>query len=253
MPGVNRVVCNNPPFLHLAGTGKLPKNTLAQWLSQDRLYAQTYVRFIGLLLPKIQLPLVPTPESKKENGELSIQEKILKVLINALVNIQVELGFFEMTAEEYGLDLNTLTPGQGQEALLFGPNEVTRGYMHMFLSSAGEGKTLLEGLTVLWATEECYLRAWRYAQSFLSSSTSTEDADGGALRNKFIPNWSSKEFEEFVVKIGDVLDEYAGLELGEDLSGMREVLDKCEGWWGEVVRLEVGFWPDIEGVPETKE
>ncbi|KAL4969598.1 putative transcription regulator PAB1642 [Aspergillus stella-maris] len=250
------------PFLAHAGTGKLPKTILAQWLSQDRLYAQTYVRFIGLLLSKVQLPTIPTAERKKESGECSIQEKIMRVLVDALVNIQVELGFYERTAEEYGLDLNTVTPGQeGQEEEegAFGPNEVTRGYIDMFLSSAGEKRALLEGLTVLWATEECYLRAWRYAQSFQSqsqsqspsSSSSGQDADadmdGGALRNKFIPNWASKEFEEFVVKIGCVLDEYAALELGGDLSE-KGGLEKCEGWWGEVVGLEVGFWPDVEGV-----
>ncbi|KAL4943015.1 hypothetical protein BDV06DRAFT_190831 [Aspergillus oleicola] len=243
------------PFLRLAGTGTLPRPILAQWLSQDRLYAQTYVRFIGLLLSKVELPLVPTPGGKKEKGEESIQERIVGVLIDALVNIQVELGFFERTAAEYGLELNTPTPGatsgtgqgEGKEGEVFGPNEVTRGYINMFLSSGRPSTTLLEGLTVLWATEECYLRAWRYAQSFLSESQSTgsQDADGGALREKFIPNWASKEFEDFVKKIGDVLDEFAKLELGGDLS-KKEALDKCEAWWGEVVRLEVGFWPDIQ-------
>ncbi|KAL4795600.1 hypothetical protein BDV19DRAFT_167536 [Aspergillus venezuelensis] len=240
----------NHPFLSLAGTGKLPKPLLAQWLSQDRLYAQTYVRFIGLLLSKVQLPSTPTAEGKKGNGELSIQEKILKVLIDALVNIQVELGFFEATAEEYGLDLNTKTPGQEG----FGPNEATQGYIDMFLSSAGEDSSLLVGLTVLWATEECYLRAWRYAQSFQSPSSQpgSQDADGGALREKFIPNWASKEFEEFVVKIGDVLDEFAAVELGGDLRKSEKAgLEKCEGWWGEVVKLEVGFWPDVEGVQKN--
>ncbi|KAL4926227.1 putative transcription regulator PAB1642 [Aspergillus undulatus] len=243
------------PFLAHAGSGTLPKETLAQWLSQDRLYAQAYVRFMGLLLSKVHLPLVPTsPENKQlENGKgLHIHEKIFNILVDALNNIKTELGFFERTAWEYGIDLNTPPPilSETQAGQTFGAGPITQGYIDMFMDAGAPGTSLLEGLVVLWATEECYLRAWRYALSFLEKRENEgqgQDTDGGALREKFIPNWASKGFEEFVVKIADVLDEVAQGELGENLGEQEqgEILGLCERWWRKVVWLEERFWPDV--------
>jgi hypothetical protein len=42
-------------FLTQAGKGTLPKKIPEKWLAQDRLYAQAYVRFAGLLLANVQL------------------------------------------------------------------------------------------------------------------------------------------------------------------------------------------------------
>ncbi|KAL4735459.1 hypothetical protein BDV11DRAFT_195991 [Aspergillus similis] len=234
------------PFLRHAGSGTLPKTTLAAWLSQDRLYAQTYVRFIGLLLSKVHLPSTPS-----EPNNPSITEKILGILIDALNNIQRELRFFEDIAREYGLDLNTNTPPEESDPEVqgkFAPAPITQGYMDMFLSAASPGNSLLEGLVVLWATEVCYLKAWRYAADFLQKSAGVGnglDEDGGALREKFIPNWASGEFEEFVSKIGDVVDEFAIQELGLELEGGDGGLDKCERWWRQVIWLEERFWPHV--------
>ncbi|KAL4816261.1 hypothetical protein BDW67DRAFT_162629 [Aspergillus spinulosporus] len=234
------------PFLRHAGSGTLPKTTLAAWLSQDRLYAQTYVRFIGQLLSKVHLPKTP---SKPNNP--SITEKILEVLIDALNNIHRELQFFEDVAREYGLDLNTNTPPEESDPEvqgMFAPAPITQGYIDMFLSAASPGNSLLEGLVVLWATEVCYLKAWRYAADFLQKSAAAgnrSEEDGGALREKFIPNWASDEFEEFVNKIGDVVDEFARQELGEELKG-DEALDRCERWWRQVIWLEERFWPHVQ-------
>jgi thiaminase len=44
------------PFLSLAGSGTLSKTLLSEWLGQDRLYAQAYIRFASLLLANIPLP-----------------------------------------------------------------------------------------------------------------------------------------------------------------------------------------------------
>ncbi|KAL4762764.1 putative transcription regulator PAB1642 [Aspergillus foveolatus] len=235
------------PFLRHAGSGTLPKTTLAAWLSQDRLYAQTYVRFIGLLLSKVHLPNTP---SKQNNP--SITEKILEILIDALNNIHRELQFFEDVARGYGLDLNTNTPQEESDPEVqrkFAPAPITQGYIDMFLSAASPGNSLLEGLVVLWATEVCYLKAWRYAADFLQKSAGAgnrSEEDGGALREKFIPNWASDEFEEFVNKIGDVVDEFARQELGEELREGAEGLDRCERWWRQVVWLEERFWPHVQ-------
>jgi TENA/THI-4/PQQC family len=54
------------PFLERAGKGTLDKRVLQQWLSQDRLYAQAYVRFASLLLANIRLPAAVDPEDVNE-------------------------------------------------------------------------------------------------------------------------------------------------------------------------------------------
>jgi thiaminase len=358
------------PFLASAGQGTLPKSTLSQWLSQDRLYAQSYIRFIGFLLAKIRLPAQaynPNP-----NLPQSTDAQAINVLIDALVNIRTELQFFEATAAEYNLDLTAIAleesgagltksgsiatsagistmgsgscpgftgsacQGKGYSAAAvqsgefeddiqlpgrtttrgpdlhrlcneqgecqmqdwsqtcyplaqqpskedmraaplsptsaqcesgpqptrgnsssvaqverggtvhFGPTTITRAYIDMFMSSASSGVSVLEGMAVLWATEVCYLRSWKYAATFLQGreGPAEDDADGGSLRDKFIPNWSSKEFEGFVDRIGDVLDNMAEQTKGvEEAEGMRR---RCLEWWKQVVWLEERFWPTLE-------
>jgi thiaminase len=114
------------------------------------------------------------------------------------------------------------------------------------MSAGSSGVSVLEGLAVLWATEVCYLRSWRYAASFLKlrAGESQEDADGGALRDKFIPNWSSAEFEDFVNRIGDVLDEMACETKGSEEAEIMRA--RCLEWWRQVVWLEERFWPTMD-------
>ncbi|CAK37739.1 uncharacterized protein An02g07760 [Aspergillus niger] len=176
------------PFLHSAGTSTLPKATLSAWLSQDRLYAQSYVRFIGLLLSKIRLPYTTTA-----NSPAPLESRILTLLTSALLNIQRELTFFETVAAEYNLDLQVPPPG----ATTFGPSEATHAYTDLFLSSGSSGVTLLEGLVVLWATEVCYYKAWGYAREVMENNSKVQ----------FIPNWTSEEFGRFVDEIAELVDE----------------------------------------------
>lgn len=240
------------PFLRRAGSGQIPKPLLSQWLSQDRLYAQSYVRFIGLLLAKVHLPTTPSPLNTNGNGNgKTIQEKILDILISALTNIRTELAFFEDVAREYELDLNTPLAGlEGYEGK-FSAGPITQGYIDMFVSAGSSGASLLEGLVVLWATEVCYLRAWRGAAVYLNqgapgtAGAGGDDMDGGALRKRFIPNWASEEFGVFVQEIGDVVDELGALELQGGKDG-KDALARCERWWRQVVWLEERFWPDVE-------
>ncbi|KAJ5668734.1 hypothetical protein N7462_009804 [Penicillium macrosclerotiorum] len=325
----------NHPFLAAAGSGTLPKTTLSQWLSQDRLYAQSYIRFIGLLLTKIRLPARnPNPDAPRHP---TLEQTAVDLLIDALVNIRTELRFFEATALSYSLDLTAISPEAGAGLaqggaittsaaisttgsascpgvvsrtagldtnadhlhslcstqgecqmqagsdvceppsphhlrtaeppecepclpagahpasaaplerggpIFFSANRVTRAYIDMFMSAGSSGVSVMEGLAVLWATEVCYLRSWRYARTFLAEGRAETDADGGALREKFIPNWSSAEFEEFVNRIGDVLDQMAaqikGVEEAELMRG------RCLEWWRQVVWLEEQFWPSLE-------
>ncbi|KAJ5760889.1 hypothetical protein N7520_008045 [Penicillium odoratum] len=369
------------PFLAAAGKGTLPKTTLSQWLSQDRLYAQSYIRFIGQLLSKIRLDSLAV----KPNVVFAstADQQAVDVLIDALVNIRTELRFFESTAKEYDLDLSAISADEGGLGLagngsgrittsaqisttgsgscpgftgaagagggkasgssktggnesckdehdlsvstiesgeldsgdsvlhrlcrsqgecqmqasgevcnpsstvsntgaastsdicksegepvkpssgghtesipplerggpvVFAATRSTRAYIDMFMSAGSAGVPIIEGLAVLWATEVCYLQSWKYAAAFLKARAETDDgsndADGGALREKFIPNWSSDEFEEFVDRIGEVLNLLASQCKGaEECEMMR---GRCLEWWRQVVWLEERFWPVMD-------
>ncbi|KAI0164651.1 hypothetical protein GGR57DRAFT_206439 [Xylariaceae sp. FL1272] len=228
-------------FLSLAGQGRLPKENLSQWLSQDRLYAQAYVRFIGGLMSRVKLPLAFDASTTS-----TISWRILSLLQGCLSGIMRELQFFEETAKSHGLDL-ALTATGGEE---FGPNEVTGMYIELFDSFAAQGdgsKGLLDGLVVLWATEKAYLDSWSFARSKKEGEKSGDDLDGGALREKFIPNWTSEEFTEFVKEIGDCLDAYADeLVISEDGVG------KCLHVFKSVLVLEEKFWPVVGGDAATR-
>jgi len=304
------------PFLKAAGEGRISKRTLSQWLAQDRLYAQSYIRFIGLLLSKVVIP--PCNRNVECTKEPTVEERVVDILIECLANIQQELHFFTQTADEFDLDLTAcpepwaddLTGGNEKEGrkrvegktvhlagrpveeqqqlgsnwiqtsgggnlsmgnpvqseahgighpsfpadlvdpVVFGPSPITRAYIDLFISSGSVGSTLLEGMTVLFATEFCYLKAWKYAASVMEEASSSgsksadTDADGGALRLRFIPNWTSPEFEKFVVKLQDITDVLAnrlkGVEESETEKG------KCILWWKQVLWLEEKFWPGVK-------
>ncbi|KAJ5774016.1 hypothetical protein N7457_008912 [Penicillium paradoxum] len=337
------------PFLASAGRGTLPKSQLSQWLSQDRLYAQSYIRFIGLLLSKIRLPT--QSRTSTTPGLTTPEQNAITVLIDALVNIRTELAFFEQTAHAYSLDLTAISAeeggcsltscgsgsdittsagisssgsgscpgftggdgkapfekgcvapasgdvtapghglclaqgecqmpsgggvcapgpqfnesGRGVEAgpagavngdgraemercgtIFFCANRTTRAYIDMFMSAGSAGVSVLEGLAVLWATEVCYLRSWRFAARCMEEDGERvykNDADGGALREKFIGNWSSDEFEAFVNRIGEVVDEMSGQIKGAEESEIMR--GRCLEWWRQIVWLEENFWPTV--------
>lgn len=255
-----------PPFLHAAGTGTLPKPLLSAWLSQDRLYAHAYIRFIGALLAKIVIPL-HNPDPTKP-AAVTIEVRAVHILVDALVNIKTELRGFEDVARQYELDLEKLPDhnhnhnntdgdedgdgdGDGEKKGVFGPTPITHAYIDLFMSASSPGATLLEGLAVLWATEFSYLRAWQYAARLSTSTPSSSssscgqhgDADGGALREYFIPSWTSAEFEGFVGRIAGVVD---GLDAAVKGAEHREdLLGKCRGWWRQVLWLEKRFWPEV--------
>lgn len=225
------------PFLEAAGLGQVGKTLLSQWLSQDRLYAQGYVRFIGMLLSKSRLPTAA--------GTTGIDWQVIDLLISSLTNIKKELEFFEDVAKRYGLDLEAPWPGEDR----FGPTPITRGYLDLFMNAASPGAPLLEGMVVLWATEKCYYSAWLFAlhstsrrQPPRNDESELPDADGGALRCEFIPNWTSDEFRDFVLQIGNLVDELASLEEQEDPRNRA----RYEEVWKQVLWLEARFWPPLE-------
>ncbi|KAI0456571.1 heme oxygenase-like protein [Xylaria acuta] len=227
-------------FLRSGGQGRLGRDTLSQWLSQDRLYAQAYIRFIGGLISRVKLPA----EVDAKGTSATLQWRILTLLQACLAGIMRELRFFEETAGSYNLDLAAAGPGEQG----FGPNATTRGYIELFDSFTtqpqGSPRTLFDGLIVLWATEKAYLAAWSYANQHSARATDFDhDLDGGALRKSFIPNWTSQPFREFVKEIQECADAYAESQTGEDNSDARFVT--AAAMVKKVFVLEEGFWPVI--------
>ncbi|KAI1107828.1 heme oxygenase-like protein [Jackrogersella minutella] len=236
-------------FLSLAGKGQLPPEILSQWLSQDRLYAQAYIRFAGGLISRVQLPI------KVQDGETSktLQWRILSLIQTALSGVTRELQFFEEIAKKYGLDLEALGPvaeggNLSHKSAGFAPNKVTHDYINLFDSFAAQPrgdlfKTLLDGLVVLWTTEKAYLDSWTYAKQQASETTDTEgDLDGGALRKEFIPNWTDEQFQAFVKECQECLDAYAAeqIEDTEEVAAAGSIV-----LFKKVLVLEESFWPMV--------
>ncbi len=105
----------------------------------------------------------------------------------------------------------------------------------------------LEGAVLLWGTERVYLDAWSYAKSkqpMLGRSNVREDADGGALRREFIPNWSSLEFSNFVAKLGSIIDQSVAAVIDRVAGQAREdILRRVETKWKSLLAAEAAFWP----------
>ncbi|OAP54888.1 hypothetical protein AYL99_10588 [Fonsecaea erecta] len=308
------------PFLRLAGQGALPKHTLSRWLSQDRLYAQAYIGFIGSLIARVDLPYVNVPDKST-----SLRWRIVNCLTGALQNIHTELKFFGNTAAKYGLELDAPTRADG----MFTAEQATKQYIDLFRAFwTDPSMSLLEGMVVLWATETVYLSAWSYARSFgeekpsvattdvargdtqevTTTTTKSEgvmselegsevntlhnndndnettttggggwhaktdeqshvpddddegnnnesttrrnepsahasDLDGGALRDAFIPNWTSSAFEAFVAEIAELTDL-----LAEREDAVARKLDVYRAVWKHILDVERRFWPDVSGL-----
>ena len=209
------------PFLTAAAQSSLSPAHLQAWLAQDRLYALAYVNFIGTILSR-----VPIPSSGRES---SFEWRAADILIDALVNIKRELKLFEDTAAAEGwLD----------EICNVTANVQTRAYQDLFAGAVVPSRPLVVSLVVLWATEECYLRSWRFAWTKMDQALTAKEKD--VMQRVFIPNWSSPEFEAFVRRLGALVNKFGG---GLEEDGWEWT--ECEEAWRQVLWAEKGFWPDV--------
>ncbi|SMR52341.1 unnamed protein product [Zymoseptoria tritici ST99CH_3D1] len=218
------------PFLLAAATSTLPPSILTTWLAQDRLYALSYPSFIGSILSSLPLPSHPSRST-------SLEWRVADVLIDALANIRREIGMFEEVARQEGWEAE-VCGGEVEEG------RATRCYRDLFAGATGGAKGWVVGLVVLWATEECYLRAWKFAKSHCVAQKGEGDAGQDVMARVFIPNWSSEEFEGFVGRLRGLVDE-----VGVEEGGW--VWRECERAWRQVVWIESIFWPDVEGSGQT--
>jgi thiaminase len=216
------------PFIIAAREGKVAKSILSQWLSQDKLYAEAYISFVGSLLTQITFPAESSPIG-------TINWRIFESLISMLQGIKLELAFFHSTADHYGLDLTTPWEGAGS---IFIPNPITKAYTDLFASVSLPSCSLLEGMTLLWATEYCYLKAWQNVVKHDRKADFTKDLDGGALRAAFAPNWTTDAFSEAVATLGKLVDELAE----QNPAGK----NACVVIWKQILWLEERFWPHMD-------
>ena len=213
----------NHPFLEAAATSSLSVEKLKAWLGQDRLYQMAYINFIGVMLSMIGVP----NGSDREN---TLEWRAADLLIDCLTNIRQEIKMFEDTAQAEGW-LEDICGMQ--------PSVQTRAYQDLFAGATAQGRPLIVGLTVLWATEECYLRAWRYAWSKMDQGKNAKEKD--VMQRTFIPNWSSAQFEAFVRRIGGMVNKFGGY-YDEGSFEWRE----SETAFRQVMWAEREFWPQVD-------
>ncbi|KAJ4489902.1 heme oxygenase-like protein [Lentinula aciculospora] len=217
-------------FLIAAGSGTLDHNLLALWLSQDRIYAaHAYPKFIGSLISNI-------PFNSKDplfsNQEL-FNQRIFKILLFSLQNVDREVGFFRETAQKWGLNLEG-----------WPERKATRNYTAEMSRISNNG-SMVDGLVFIWAMEKVYLDAWTAVRDLATSSSafnvcsdSTITPTNAALFS-LSENWSCPEFVKFVEDLADVVDSL----------GIRPGLadwNRSEEIWARVVELEADFWPNEE-------
>lgn len=231
-------------FLAAAAHGQVSRDVLGQWLANDRMYIHNYISGTGRLLATHGLPVISAL------GSNSAIVKLVDWLIEALVNVRREERFFIDAASRYGIGIDLPTSADGRVA--DGAKlEGLRRFEKLFASCEprkGELLPWLEDATVFWGTEKCYLDAWSWAKSQIGSAGSdvASDADGGALRKEFIPNWSSQEFAEFVDRLGSIIDQAVDEMVKAGGEKVRSGLfGRAEAKWTELLAAEEAFWPKM--------
>lgn len=230
------------PFLLAAAKGQLPKGILGKWLANDRMYIHNYVSGAGRMLATYELPV--TADRRKDPIFA-----IVDWLIEALANVRREEHFFIETAKKYGITVDLPVERDGR---LSDEHKIAglRLFEKLFRNVERRADAVLpwlEDAIVFWATEKCYLDAWSWAKSKQDGGADAgSDADGGALREEFIPNWSSPGFATFVDKLGAIIDKAASTEVeqrGED--GRSDLLKRAGQKWKQVLDAEKQFWPQV--------
>lgn len=246
------------PFLLAAGQGRLDKKTLGTWLGNDRLYLHAYIKAVGRTLAVLDLPET-TPASESNAPET----QLVDWLCATLAALRREERLFVDVARRYGLDIDLESDTQeegGREirrvpgsAKLTGLVMLERvfGSLHPAASvDRSRAVPWLEAAVVFWGTEKVYSDAWAWAASKQTGGDDgSRDADGGALRREFVPNWANEEFKKFVGELAVLVDravEEAVAELGEEVRGA--LVQRAEKVWREVVDAEAAFWPQVGSV-----
>jgi len=232
------------PFLASAARGDLPKDILGHWLANDRLYIHNYIKGTGNFLSFLDLPAA----TKAASDAYTV--KLLDWAIEALVNVRREEKFFLDTATKYGIAVDLPTSPNGAQAADNAKVDGLRKFEYLF-SAVGPSDNVilpwLEAAILFYGTEKCYLDAWSWAKAQQGDGDASQDSDGGALRNDFIPNWTSPEFRAFVDRLGEIIDMAVEEEIKAHGDGVRAKLTKrAEATWHQVLAAEEAFWPPVQ-------
>lgn len=233
------------PFLAQAAKGTLPKTVISQWLSNDLLYLLGYTDIVSEVLAAVSRNRKHEPLL---GAEPDIETRLISWLESALQNAKREATFFKEVAEIYQIDLHNgpLPQELKSEGLL--------RFEALFANVAAQRPNAflpwLEPVVLLWATEKVYYEAWRWARrqdAQSSPRTYNNDADGGAMRREFIPNWSNREFLMFVEQLERILNESVSEAVGRDDAKWMEVKERSHLVWKAVLDAEEAFWPNASG------
>ncbi|KAM0288011.1 hypothetical protein ACHAQH_000079 [Verticillium albo-atrum] len=240
-------------FLSSAAAGTTPRQTLGLWLANDRLYIHAYIRAAGRLLAFLPLPDLPgpTPDCVSSAPPTDPETKLLDWLVAALANVRREEAFFLAAAERFRIPLNLpvdeATGRVPANAKLLGLRRWEALFDSVAPAPAGTPLPWLEAAVIFWGTEVCYLDAWTKVRDSVSAKGPAEaDADGGALRTEFIPNWTNDEFRRFVHQLGSIIDEAVAEQVRCHGAAVRDqVLERALGQWRQVLLAEESFWPEM--------
>lgn len=245
------------PFLRAAAQGRLGKETLRLWLINDLQYIKAYINGAEGMLAELQHPSV-TRDGGSERELDESEHALIRWLTEAVANVRREAEFFADVAAQYGIYLAPREDDVRLDAVpvfqaLFNDVPPNRDVSDPWW---------LQGAILFWATEKCYLEAWTWAKTQLNDQSPDKDADGGALRTEFIPNWSSPDFAAFVDRLANIIDEAVnklseGIEYNKDadpqlLTGAREVkfiektVQRPVTLFRRVLEAEKMFWPVLE-------
>lgn len=244
------------PFLTAAGEGRLNKDVLGKWLANDRLYIHAYIKAVGRTLSVVDLPQT-TPEAATE---AAAETQFVDWLFATLTALRREERLFIDVAQRYNLaiDLETMATSEGGRDVQRVPGTAKLPGLVMFEKlfgslhpAASVDRSLplpwLEAAVVFWGTERVYSDAWAWAKSKQSGAAEDQDADGGALRKEFIPNWGNSEFTAFVDQLGGTIDRAIEDTLHVVGGGVKaSLIERTEKVWKEVVAAEKAFWPKTE-------
>ncbi len=154
------------PFLKEVGEGTIKREAFDFWVAQDYIFVREALRFLGAL------------ELKSPDYDISL------VLADAFGALKNELQMFEGYAAERGFSLHVE------------PTTTCRSYVD-FLIATALTRSFEEAFSALWCAEKGYFDSWNAAKSIATVDNPYK---------RFIDNWTSDGFNEYVTWIENTLN-----------------------------------------------
>ena len=212
----------NHVFLQAMGKDSVPPEVFKRWFLQQRIYQQAYVPFIGDILRKLVL-------SCGMDRMEALEWRIFDLLLFCLKNMRGEVEFLEKLAMENGW-IDGMTDGEPILQVTF--------HRDVFGSIVTYSSPVLVGLTALWATEECYLRAWHNVHI---CERRPSEREHGSVRESLTSNWTSSTFRDFVDELKSLVNDIAS-KYSERGCEWKE----CEMIVGQILEAERDVWPSVD-------